>query len=93
MARAKDFAPRWPEGKRIPHHHIEFGSAEHAALLGIDNEDARADVDPEQLSKLERQLEHAPVIACPEDRKIPPTRRYYDVDEPIMDGWAIRGRR
>lgn len=92
MAKAKDYAPGWPAEKRIPHAHIDYGSPEHAALLGIPNDETRAMMDPEEMAAKDRLLHAEPVIACPE-RKRPINSRNYRVDEPIIDGWARYGRR
>lgn len=92
MARMKDLAPGWPQEKRIPHNHIEHGSAEHAALLGIPDDETKAAMDPEEVAARERLLNAEPVIACPE-RKKPVNHRTYQLEEPIIDGWARYGRR
>lgn len=92
MPRAKDYAPNWPEIKRIPHAHIDFGSKEHAALVGLPDEETRAVMDPEEVARAERLLAAEPVIACPESKK-PINRRNYTLDEPIFNGWTTYGRR
>jgi len=92
MANKKDYAPKWPESKRIPHAHIDFGSPEHAALVGLPDEVTASTMDPDERAARERLLKAEPVIACPE-RKKPINRRNYAVDEPIIDGWTIYGRR
>lgn len=66
--------------------YIEFGSDEHAALLGIAEEEAFD--DPKERAKRERALESEPTI---QSRKQPVTRRNYRRDEPIMEGFARRG--
>lgn len=92
MANKKDYAPRWPESKRPPHAHIDFGSPEHAALVGLPDEATIAAMDPEEVAARERLFKAEPVIACPE-RKQPINRRNYAVGENIIDGWSIYGRR
>ena len=91
-SKEKDYAPHWPENKRIPHKHIEFGSPEHAALLGMPDEVTAATMTAEERAGKQRLLEQGPIIACPES-KVPINKRNYQVDEEIFDGWMRYGSR
>jgi len=62
---------------------IAHGSIEHRAILGIDRQ-----TDPEEKAKLEQALATKP--EPPENAKRPITKREYDRDEVIVDGWARR---
>ena len=72
--------------KGIPGY-VEFGSAEHRALLGIDR--VR---DPEERAKLEEQLKTRPEAVSkrqPVKLSVPTTRE--GEGEEIIDGWRRRG--
>jgi len=86
MASKKDYAPQWPQNKRIPHKHVDFGSPEHAALVGLPDEATAEAMDPKERAARQRVLEAEPVVACPET-KVPINKRNFLDDDEILDGW------
>ena len=66
--------------------YVEFGSAQHAALLGVETTE-----DPAERAKRQQALETKPVPVSNLDHKKPINKRTYNPGEPIMGGWKRRG--
>ena len=70
--------------------YVEFGSPEHATLLGLDSPE---DLDPKVRERLEKQLKTKPV---PTSKRQPITPENYEASsaynpgDNIIDGWTRR---